>query len=277
MRVSSAQFFNVALESMQKHSSDVMSYQTKISSGNKYQNASDSGLAAGLSALVQLDESQFSMFKVNQDHLAASYASSETQIGSINDILIRFQQLMVQAGSDAIGADGRRAIAQELVSLKGAVVQAANAKDINGQTILKDTVHNISVASNVTLESGVLMSDVMTSSVDIIDLMDGVIDKLNPTSGLSPTSPSTAQFTNFTAALTQVNQARVRVGVLQNRLDAATQMAETQKNNVETQRSQLLDTDLAEASAGLMKSNALLSAAQSVIARIDINSLFQKL
>ena len=59
--------------------------------------------------------------------------------------------------------------------------------------------------------------------------------------------------------------------------DAATESADVQKNNVEVQRSNLLDTDLATATAGLVKSNALLQAAQSIMTKLDANSLFQKL
>ena len=276
MRVSTSQIFNVGLESMQKHSVEVMNYQTQISSGNKYQRASDSGLAAGLGVQVQLDQSQYAMFKVNQDHFAATSASSESQISAIKHMFIRSQQLMVQAGNDSIGADGRRLIAQELRSLKDALTQAANAKDANGQPILKSGINKIKVAPQVDLDSGVLFSDVMTSPVVITTLMAGVINQLDP-SGADPAAPTSAQFEDMGKAIAQVTQAQVRVGVLQNRLDAAVEMANTQKTNVELERSNLLDTDLAEASAGLMKSNALLQAAQSVMAKMDTNSLFQKL
>jgi flagellin-like hook-associated protein FlgL len=82
---------------------------------------------------------------------------------------------------------------------------------------------------------------------------------------------------NFQAALKQVTRAQVKTGLLQNQLDAATEAAEVQKTNVELQRSNLLDTDLATATASLVKSNALLQAAQSVMTKLDVNTLFQKL
>lgn len=276
MRVSTSQIFNVGLESMQKHSMEVMKYQNQISSGSKYQRASDSGLAAGLGVQVQLDQSQYAMFRVNQDHLAATYASSESQTSAISSMLIRAQQLMVQAGNDSVGSDGRRLIAKELSSLKDALSQAASAKDANGQAILKSTTHKIIVAPQIDLDSGLLYSDVMTAKVDISALMSDVVARLDPNVG-DPSAPTSAQFDDMKLAVTQVSQAQVRVGVLQNRLDAAVEMADVQKTNVELERSNLLDTDMAEASAGLMKSNALLQAAQSVMAKMDINSLFQKL
>jgi flagellin-like hook-associated protein FlgL len=50
-----------------------------------------------------------------------------------------------------------------------------------------------------------------------------------------------------------------------------------QKANIEVERSNLLDADLAESTSKLVKSNALLQAAQSIMARLEINNLFQKL
>jgi flagellin-like hook-associated protein FlgL len=78
-------------------------------------------------------------------------------------------------------------------------------------------------------------------------------------------------------ALKAVVTAQVRTGVLQNQVDAATQAAEDQKLNIETERSALLDTDLAEATASLARSNALLQAAQAIIGKMDTNTLFQKI
>jgi flagellin-like hook-associated protein FlgL len=77
--------------------------------------------------------------------------------------------------------------------------------------------------------------------------------------------------------LRQVTKAQVKTGLLQNQLDAATEAADVQKTNVEIQRSALLDTDLATATAGLVKSNALLQAAQSVMSKLDANTLFRRL
>ena len=106
----------------------------------------------------------------------------------------------------------------------------------------------------------------------VMIFMGSVRDKL-----IAGTALSTADMDNIQLVLKQVTKAQVKTGLLQNQLDAATEAADVQKNNVEVQRSNLLDTDLATATAGLMKSNALLQAAQSVMTKMDTNSLFQKL
>jgi len=69
----------------------------------------------------------------------------------------------------------------------------------------------------------------------------------------------------------------VKVGLQQNELEASIEISDVQKANIEVERSNLLDADLAESTSKLVKSNALLQAAQSIMARLEINNLFQKL
>ena len=277
MRISSQQVFDSNLRSIQQHTSDVVEAQRQISSGQKYRLASDDALAAGLGVQIAWDKSQFAMFKVNQDHVNASLSSTDAQLNSISIALTKFQQMMVQGRNDPLGSDGRKILGQQAESLIAAVTQFADAKDANGQNILRTTpVSTALIAPSVSLESGLSYNDVMVGPVgtgkDVLAIMRSVKDKL-----VAGNSPSDEDMVNFQAALTQVTRAQVKTGLLQNQLDAATEAAEVQKTNVELQRSNLLDTDLATATASLVKSNALLQAAQSVMTKLDVNTLFQKL
>ncbi len=277
MRISSQQVFDSNLQSIQQHTSDVVEAQRQISSGQKYRLASDDALAAGLGVQIAWDKSQFAMFKVNQDHVNASLSSADAQLNSINIALTKFQQMMVQGRNDPLGSDGRKILGQQAESLIAAVTQFANAKDANGQNILRtEPVSTALIAPSVSLESGISYNEVMVGPVgtgkDVLAIMTSIKVKL-----AGGNSPSDQDMVNFQAALTQVTRAQVKTGLLQNQLDAATESAEVQKTNVELQRSNLLDTDLATATASLVKSNALLQAAQSVMTKLDVNTLFQKL
>lgn len=277
MRISSQQVFDSNLQSIQQHTSDVVEAQRQISSGQKYRLSSDDALAAGLGVQIAWDKSQFAMFKVNQDHVNASLSSTDAQLNSINIALTKFQQMMVQGRNDPLGSDGRKILGQQAESLIAAVTQFSTAKDANGQNILRaEPVSKALIAPSISLESGISYNEVMMGSVgtgkDVLAIMTAVKVKL-----AGGNSPSDEDMVNFQAALTQVTRAQVKTGLLQNQLDAATESAEVQKTNVELQRSNLLDTDLATATASLVKSNALLQAAQSVMTKLDVNTLFQKL
>jgi flagellar hook-associated protein 3 FlgL len=277
MRISSQQVFDSGVSSMQQHTSDVVKYQQQISSSRKYQLASDDALAAGLGVQIELDNAQFAMFKVNQNHITASLASTDSQLNNINIALTKFQQMMVQAGNGTLGAHGLKTLGQQAATLYDTVNQMSQAKDANGQQILRSTTPtSVLVAPNITLETALSFSEVMAAPTGMTDsvmiFMGSVRDKLN-----AGTALSTADMDNIQLVLKQVTKAQVKTGLLQNQLDAATEAADVQKNNVEVQRSNLLDTDLATATAGLMKANALLQAAQSIMTKMDTNSLFQKL
>ena len=277
MRISSQQVFDSSVQSMQQHTSDVVEAQRQISSGQKYRLASDDALAAGLGVQIAWDKSQFAMFKVNQDHVNTSLSSTDAQLNSINIALTKFQQMVVQSRNDALGIDNRKILGQQAEALITAVTQFANAKDANGQNILRaEPVSTALVAPSVSLETGLSYNEVMLGSgataKDVLAIMTAIKEKL-----AGGNAPSDAEMVNFQAALTQVTRAQVKTGLLQNQLDAATESAEVQKTNVELQRSNLLDTDLATATASLVKSNALLQAAQSIMTKLDVNTLFQKL
>ena len=276
MRISSQQVFDSGVSSMQQHTSDVVKYQQQISSGRKYQLASDDALAAGLGVQIDLDNAQFAMFRVNQNHINASLTSTDSQLSGINIALTKFQQMMVQAGNGTLGADGLKTLGQQASTLYNTVNQMSLAKDANGEQILRTaTPTSVLVAPNVSLETALSFSEVMAANgraQDVITFLGSVRDKLN-----AGTTLSSSDMDNIQLVLKQVTKAQVKTGLLQNQLDAATEAADVQKNNVEVQRSNLLDTDLATATAGLVKSNALLQAAQSIMTKLDSNSLFQKL
>ncbi|MEI6551438.1 MAG: flagellin, partial [Betaproteobacteria bacterium] len=276
MRISSQQVFDSGVSSMQQHTSDVVKYQQQISSGRKYQLASDDALAAGLGVQIDLDNAQFAMFKVNQNHINASLTSTDSQLSGINIALTTFQQMMVQAGNGTLGTDGLKTLGQQASTLYNTVNQMSLAKDANGEQILRTAAPTtVLVAPNVTLETALSFSEVMAANgraQDVMTFLGSVRDKLN-----AGTTLSSSDMDNIQLVLKQVTKAQVKTGLLQNQLDAATEAADVQKNNVELQRSNLLDTDLATATAGLVKSNALLQAAQSIMTKLDSNSLFQKL
>lgn len=287
MRVSTQQVFSSGVESMQKHTQEVMEYQRQISSGKKFQRASDDALAAGLGVQVSLDKAQYAMFKVNQDHVNTSMTSSDSQLNNISGMLTRFQQLLVQAGNDALGEENRKLVGMELQRIAESVNRFANAKDANGQEIFRtvdpDDLQKVLVAPGIELETAITYTEVMgklsNSSATVVPGYTDVSSVLNAIAARVAvgTDPLDADFADLSSAMTQVTRAQVKTGLLQNQLDAAVEAAETQKTNIETERSRILDTDLTEATAGLVKSNALLQAAQSVISKMDTNSLFQKL
>jgi flagellin-like hook-associated protein FlgL len=285
MRISSQQVFDSGINAVQRHTAEVVEAQRQISSGHKFNRASESALAAGLGVQITFDNAQFEMFRVNQDHLNQVYASCDTQLKSMFDAMAAFQQTMVQAANGTLSAEGLKTLGAKATSLVDMVEKLANSQDANGQSIFKVTTPgNTEVASTLSLTNGLSKQEVVGGGAGYVDVLGamkairnslrGYDDLNNP---ITQAAPSANDFNSMESALNQVTRAQVKVGLLQNQLDAAVQFAESQKLNVETARSNLLDTDLPQATSQLAKSNALLQAAQAIITKLDTNTLFQKL
>lgn len=279
MRVSSQQLFDSGVAALQQHLQDVVESQRQISSGKRYGKASDDPLAAGLGVQVQLKKAEFAMFRVNQNHVQSTLDQTDSQLASLHQMLANMQQLMIQASGPGLDNATRIQMAQKAKTLHDAVLQFSQAKDAAGKEILKAVgeLGPVKLAPSIELETGILKTSVMgdpadATTIDVLEAMDDIFVALN-----SGQTPSTAEFEAINNAMRQVSKAQVRTGVLLNLLDSARQASAFQETAVEQQRSTLMDTDPAEATANLARSNALLQAAQAIMARLDSTSLFEKI
>jgi flagellin-like hook-associated protein FlgL len=112
----------------------------------------------------------------------------------------------------------------------------------------------------------------VSGRTDILTVLDGIVTKLQ-----GGNAPNATDSSNVDAAITQIRGAQVKVGIMNAQVNNAQDSVELKKVNAENARSVVLDTDIAESSANLAKSQALLQAAQSIFAKIQSSSLFDKI
>ncbi len=75
----------------------------------------------------------------------------------------------------------------------------------------------------------------------------------------------------------QIMQYRMRAGAIDAQNDLAKAALETKMTELQAHRARLLDTDVAEASAGLVRAQSLLEAARSIFSRLESSNLFNRL
>ena len=75
----------------------------------------------------------------------------------------------------------------------------------------------------------------------------------------------------------QIMQYRMRAGAIDAQNDLAKAALETKVTELEAHKGRLLDTDVAEASAGLVRAQSLLEAARSIFSRLESSNLFNRL
>jgi flagellin-like hook-associated protein FlgL len=291
MRISTQQIYDSGITSIQNQTTDVMNYQTQISSGKKYQNASDSPQAVGYGLKLAFDKAQFDMYTINQKKVAQSVSDADAQLTSINSALTRFKQLVVQSGGAFAQGTLSTTLYQQAASLRDSIKSFAQAKDSSGQPILvnlkdaNDSIGKVTIDQNISVDKGVSLVESMgvygngntprtvaSGKTDVLSVLDTIVSELQ-----AGTAPSATDSSNVDAAIAQVQGAQVKVGILNNQVTNAQDSIALKQNNAENARSAILDTDIAASSANLAKSQAILQAAQSIFAKIHSSSLFDKI
>jgi flagellar hook-associated protein 3 FlgL len=298
MRISTQQIYDSSITSIQQQANDVMKSQTQISSGKKYQNVSDSPQAVGYGLKLDFDKAQYDMFTINQKKMAERINNADAQLLSINSALAKFKQVVVQSGSAFAQGTLSTTLYQQAASLRDSIKSFAQATDTSGEAMLvnltgpTDALGKVAIDLNVSVDEGVSLVESMGTygsgketdasgnparlgdpdRTDVLTVLDGIVAKL-----LRNEAPDTADSSNVDAAISQIRGAQVKVGIMNSQVNNALDSVELKKLNAENARSAVLDTDIAESSANLAKSQALLQAAQSIFAKIQSSTLFDKI
>jgi len=300
MRISSQQIFEAGVQSIQDHSSEAVKFQTQISSGKKYTQISDNPQAVTLGLKLSFDKAQYDMYKTNQELMTNRLDNITSQLSSIYTAMAALKQTAIQA-QGASGQSDLAALAQKAKSLSDSVAQYSAAKDASNQPILKplkdpnnssqtyDTaLGQVQIEPGITISEGVSLSE----SIGVYYGSNGLPDSTKSVAGYknvltavndistalnAGTQPTSDQVAALDAAITQVKAAQVKAGLMSKQVTSAQDSVGGKLTDLENARSTLLDTDIAEASAGLARSQTLLQAAQSIFAKMQSSTLFEKL
>lgn len=307
MRISSNQIFDAGVQSIQDHASEAVRFQTQISSGKKYTQVSENPQAVTLGLKLSFDKAQYDMFKANQELMTNRLDNITSQLASIYGAMASLKQVVVQA-QGASGQSDLASLAQKAQSLSDSVAQFSAASDSSGQPIFKplkdpattqtfDTaLGQVQIEPGITISEGISLSESMGVYVLATDPIGspnvGAPNASKPAAGfinvlqaaknisdalLAGNQPTSEQVALLDSAITQVKAAQVKAGLMSKQVSGAEDSVGGKLTDLENARAILLDTDIAEASAGLARSQTLLQAAQSIFAKMQSSSLFEKL
>ena len=175
MRVSSNQILEAGVQSMDNSLIDAMAWQKKISTGKNYSKASDNPYAVSRGVRLEFDVARLDMYKSNQNFVASSHAIAQSQMGTIIDELIVLKQAFVQSQNGALNSSNFSALKIQAEQIRDTIKSQMVAKDATGNYIFPETVNNVQIEPNVTVDSGVQFSDLSgnylnENATDIYDL-----------------------------------------------------------------------------------------------------------
>ena len=133
MRISTAMIFNSSVSSMNQQTAAQLKLTQQISSGQRITTPADDPVAATQVLEVQQARDINGQYSTNLSNAKSALGLEDAQLSSVTDILTRIKELSVEAGNSTYSDSNRAAIAVELRSDFGQLMNIANATDGTGQ------------------------------------------------------------------------------------------------------------------------------------------------
>jgi flagellar hook-associated protein 3 FlgL len=139
MKISTSFLFDRATERMSTIQNKLATTQAQLAVGKQILSPSDApDQAAAIQRLKGEVERQDSHMRTLQVAIRR-YTAEETALSSSNDILIRMKELGLQAATDTLAPDDRKAIGMEMKALRDQLLSLGNTRDDSGNYLFSGT------------------------------------------------------------------------------------------------------------------------------------------
>jgi flagellin len=241
----------------------------QLSTGKRINSAQDDAAGLAISNKMTAQIRGLNQAVRNANDGISMLQTAEGATGEITNMLQRMRELAVQAANGTYESTDRSALNNEVTALSAEITRISDNTEWNGMKLFTATnasAGGIGAAGVVTLQVGIGGSAGNQFSVTLND-----IDSALSLSGISLTTSSgaTAALDTLDAAITAVDTDRAAFGATMNRLTYAIDNLTNISQNAQASRSRIMDTDYAQATTELAKSQIIQQAATAMLAQAN--------
>ena len=135
MRLSSIQIYNQALGGIRNATSEISNTQEQIGTNKRINTPSDDPAASALILNLETELERSRQFQRNIDRIESYLQRGETQISSIENVVDKVRELVIQANGVAMTSTTREIIAAEIEQRLQELLGLINSRDENGSYI----------------------------------------------------------------------------------------------------------------------------------------------
>ena len=135
MKVSTKLFNEQQVRQFSSLNEDIQKLQDRISSGKNIIVASDDPIGSVNLSGYKTVKQQIDQYLKNVNSAQTRLSLVDTNLQNLSTIMIRANELLIQASSDVLGSSDREAIALEIDEMKEELLSLANQQDANGSFI----------------------------------------------------------------------------------------------------------------------------------------------
>ncbi len=236
----------------------------QLASGSRINIAADDAAGLAISEGLKASIRSSAQAQRNANDGISMVQTAEGGLNEIGNIVVRLRELGIQASSDTVGEVERGFLNKEVDQLKSEVQRISSVttwgktKLLDGSTPTFD--FQVGIFNNAEEDRISFDASQNVATLDALGL-----------SGLDYTSKEGAQtaLESLDSAQELVNGYRANLGALQNRLTSTVDNLGVAHENMSAANSRIRDTDVAQASAEMVRNNILLQAGTSTLAQAN--------
>jgi flagellar hook-associated protein 3 FlgL len=289
--------FENGLNRMLETQSKLVKTQQQIATGRRVLSPQDDPAAAAYILGLRNTISTVEQYQDNSERVRARLELEETTLQGVTNLLPRIQELAVQGQNDALTAEQRNAIAEEVLLLRDQLFSLANTRDSNGEYIFAGFQGGSEPFVSVGAGSYSYRGDMGERSLQIsngrsiqdrnngfdvfmnIDTSTGAKRNLFETvdqiaAGMQANNPDAVLIDDIQRAQDHLLQFRTSVGA---RLNSTSEQYEVNEDfllTMQTAKSEAEDLDITEAVSRYERQLQALNAAQQSFIKLQGLSLF---
>lgn len=250
----------VAQNALAENSRSLSKAMEQLSTGKRINTAADDAAGLAITDRMTAQIRALNQSIRNANDAVSMMQTAEGATKEISNMLQRMRELAVQAANDSYGTEDRLALQTENDQLKGEITRIAQNTQWNGMSILKDD-------KTMTYQVGTQGNADSSITVDFkaMDAATLTVESLQ----LNNNGNAQSAIGNLDTAIQTVDTYRATLGAKINRMTSAADNLSNVAMNTSASRSRILDTDYAQATTELARSQIIQQAATAMLAQAN--------
>lgn len=248
----------------------------RLSSGSRINRAQDDAAGMGISQKLTASINSTSVAMRNANDAIGVLQTAEGALAEISNMLQRFKELSVQGGNPALSTSQRGFLSLEMDGLKKEIQAISERTRFNGTSLLGNTAGQAGDAEQLVFQTGEGTSDTLTvNTLNVIqgaaieDLFSDPFVNEDGAGAITATDDFQELASKIDAAIDEVASNRAIFGAQVNRLNYNLANLSALYENLSSANSRVVDTDYANETAQLTKTQILQQAATAMLSQAN--------
>ena len=264
---------SIAQAALARNERALGSAMEQLSTGKKINSAADNASGLAISTRMTSQIRGLDQAVRNANDATSMISTAEGALDEITSMLQRMRELAVQAGTGTTSSEDRSYLNQEYTNLLAEVERVSANTQWNGRDILDGEAAGSGASSNVAFQVGMNPTQVISVTFGNMG-STATMASLNGFNLSTPTAGSAVQaasqvITAADVALEAVSTQRATFGAVSNRLTHAIDNLTNVKTQAEGARSRIMDTDYAQSTSELARTQIIQQAATAMLAQAN--------